>query len=72
MVWSEGGMIPPFVWEREVLQLQVGTIFEVKFDPQNAERMKQTYEKIIKFFLPFVLIPFFRIWWVNRKGRQAA
>ena len=68
-VWSEGTLIPPIVWGggKMVMQLQVGTALEVTFDPQNAERMKRIYERVIKFFLPFVLIPLFRIWWVNRK-----
>jgi hypothetical protein len=68
-VWSESTLIPPIVWGggKAVVQLQVGTVLEIRFDPQNAERMKRIYERVIKFFLPFVLIPLFRIWWVNRK-----
>jgi hypothetical protein len=68
-VWSEGGLIPPFVWDRNLMQLQVGTTFEGKFDPQWPVVVNHGYEKIIKFFLPFVLIPLFRIWWVNRKAK---
>lgn len=67
-VWSEGGTLPPFMWlGRSLMQLQVGAAIEGRFDPPWAEVVKHGYEKIIKFFLPFVLIPLFRIWWVNRK-----
>lgn len=67
-VWSQGHRIPPFVWARGLQQLQVGTTLEIRFDPQDQVRMKRIYERIIKFFLPFVLIPLFRIWWVNRNA----
>lgn len=67
-VWSEGSIYPPILWGRSLMQLQVGAIKEHKFDPQRAENLFQLDKKIIKFFLPFVLIPFFRIWWVNRKA----
>jgi hypothetical protein len=67
-VWSESSIYPPFLWGRSLMQLQVGATIEGKFDPQWADVVKHGYEKIIKFFLPFVLIPLFRIWWVNRKA----
>lgn len=67
-VWSEDDSIPPFLWRRGLVQIKVGEIPEHKFDPQWGQVVKGGYEKIIKFFLPFVLIPLFRIWWVNRKA----
>lgn len=67
-VWSESAIYPPFLWGRDLLQIQVDEIKEHEFNQQNHDSLKQVYIKLIKFFLPFVLIPLFRIWWVNRKA----
>lgn len=68
MVWSEGRVYPPIQWGRNLMQLQVDGIDEHKFNPHYHEDVSRLNKIIIKLFLPFVLIPLFRIWWVNRKA----